>query len=145
MLSCFDVANYFLSLVDEDCGDLMSNLKLQKLLYYAQGLWLSIKGQPLFNENLEAWAYGPVVPEVYHQYKHFGHQPLFCPKGIDFSIYSEEVTDFLGEVYSYYGQFSAWRLSELTHDETPWLNHYKKKNPIISHEEMKDFFKTQLK
>ncbi len=55
MLTCFDVADYFLSRCDEDSGDAISNLKLQKLVYYAQGFSLALLGEPLFQNKMEAW------------------------------------------------------------------------------------------
>ena len=64
MLSCYDVAQYFLAKSDEDAGDLMSNLKLQKLVYYAQGFALALFDKPLFSERIEAWIHGPVYPAV---------------------------------------------------------------------------------
>jgi uncharacterized phage-associated protein len=64
MLSCHDVAKYFLSLTDEDAGDLISNLKLQKLVYYAQGFHLALYDELLFEETIEAWTHGPVIPEM---------------------------------------------------------------------------------
>ena len=63
-LSCYDVAQYFLAKADEDAGDLMSNLKLQKLVYYAQGFALVLLEKPLFPERIEAWIHGPVVPHA---------------------------------------------------------------------------------
>ena len=69
MLSCDDAAKYFLAQVSEDAGDLISNLKLQKLLYYAQGFHLALYDQPLFPEAIEAWTHGPVVPDLYRHYK----------------------------------------------------------------------------
>jgi uncharacterized phage-associated protein len=59
------VAEFFLAKTDEDEGDLISNLKLQKLCYYAQGLALAVRDQPLFPEPIEAWLHGPVVPTLY--------------------------------------------------------------------------------
>ena len=56
-----DVAEYFLSRVDEDAGDSLSNLKIQKLAYYAQGYHLALHGTPLFNERIEAWQHGPRI------------------------------------------------------------------------------------
>lgn len=54
MLTCFDVAKYFLSLCnDEESGDLISNLKIQKLVYYAQGFSLAINNKPLFKEKFK--------------------------------------------------------------------------------------------
>ncbi|MGA8142178.1 MAG: type II toxin-antitoxin system antitoxin SocA domain-containing protein, partial [Desulfobaccales bacterium] len=77
MISCVDVAKYFLSLTDEESGELISNLKLQKLVYYAQGFHLVFYDTPLFSERIEAWTYGPVVPDLYHEYK--SHGPCSIP------------------------------------------------------------------
>src|SRR5450631_518283 len=60
MLTARAVADYFLSLVDEEAGDSLSNLKLQKLVYYAQGFSLALTGKRLFDEAIEAWEHGPV-------------------------------------------------------------------------------------
>ena len=68
-----DVAKFFIGLANEQAeqnqGDLMTNLRLQKLLYFAQGWYLARYGKPLFSDEIEAWTYGPVVPEVYQTYK----------------------------------------------------------------------------
>lgn len=57
---------------DDYDADSISNLKLQKLLYYAQGSYLALTNEPLFNENILAWKHGPVVNEVYQVYKKYG-------------------------------------------------------------------------
>ncbi|BAZ81967.1 MAG: Panacea domain-containing protein [Sphaerospermopsis kisseleviana] len=142
MLSCHDVAKYFLSQADEDAGDLISNLKLQKLLYYAQGFHLALYNEPLFPEPVEAWIHGPVVPEVYHEYKNFASSAIPIPEDIDFSIYDEKTVDLLDEVYSVYGQFSAWKLRNMTHNEEPWKD--TDVSDVITHECLKKYFKTQL-
>jgi uncharacterized phage-associated protein len=142
MLSCHDVAKYFLSQADEDAGDLISNLKLQKLLYYAQGFHLALYNEPLFPESVEAWIHGPVVPEVYHEYKNFASSAIPIPEDIDFSIYDKETVDLLDEVYSVYGQFSAWKLRNMTHNEEPCKD--TDVSGVISHESLKKYFKTQL-
>lgn len=72
MYSAIDVARYFLAQSDPDAGDTMSNLKLQKLLYYAQGVTLALTEKPLFSDPLEAWLQGPVVPSVFRKYKEAG-------------------------------------------------------------------------
>jgi len=77
MKTCFDVANYFLKRQDPDAGDLMSNLKLQKLVYYAQGFHLAMENSPLFNEPIEAWEHGPVCVPLYHKYKSCGSEKRF--------------------------------------------------------------------
>ncbi|MBF0508059.1 MAG: SocA family protein [Deltaproteobacteria bacterium] len=141
MLTCYDVANYFLALKDEEAGDLISNLKIQKLVYYAQGFHLALFDDPLFCEPIEAWTHGPVVPELYHAYKQYGAGDIPTPEGLDFSIYDQQTTEHLNEVYSTFGQFSAWKLRNLTHVEPPWIN---AKGGIVTYESMKKYFKTQL-
>ena len=142
MLSCHDVARYFLALTNEDEGDLISNLKLQKLLYYAQGLHLALHDAPLFPERIEAWHHGPVVPEVYQAFQSHGSGALPRPEGIDFSIYDEPTRSVLDEVYAVFGQFSAWKLASMTHEEEPWRA--ARVGGEITQEALQAFFKTQL-
>jgi uncharacterized phage-associated protein len=142
MASAHDVAKYFLAQADEDEGELISNLKLQKLLYYAQGFHLALQGRPLFGEELAAWEHGPVVPVVYHAYKHHGAGPIPCPDDLDCSRFSEDERTLLDEVYSVYGQFSAWKLRQMTHSESPWLD--ATKGAVIPHSALTEYFRTQL-
>ena len=142
MLSCREVAEYFLSLADEDAGDLISNLKLQKLVYYAQGFHLALFDEPLFEEPIEAWTHGPVVPDLYRAYKEYGSGGIPSPKEIDLAIYTDEQKELLDEVYTVYGQFSAWKLRNMTHEEAPWASC--DPNETITHTFLKEFFKTQL-
>jgi len=138
-----DIAEYFLSLVDEDEGDLMSNLKLQKLLYYAQSFHLAIFEKKLFSEPIEAWALGPVVKSVYDHYKQHGSDPIhFSPDTFDPDLFDQQVKELLDEVFEVYGQYSASALVRFTHEEPPW-----KETPTrgeIGTESMKRYFKTQL-
>ena len=69
------VANEFLNLAKEE-KNLICNLKLIKLMYVAQGLSLSLLDKELFPEPIEAWRYGPVIPSIYHEFKHFGKDPI---------------------------------------------------------------------
>ena len=142
MLTCFDVADYFLSKTDEEAGDVISNLKLQKLVYYAQGFTLAVTGNPLFNEPIEAWQHGPVVPDLYHKYKDHGAYGIPAPTNVDFSKFSSEIKEILDEVYDVYGQFSAWKLRNMTHEEAPWKN--TEKGDVISLSSMSEYFKTQI-
>lgn len=142
MLTCFDVAEYFLSKSDEDAGDVISNLKLQKLVYYAQGFCLAAYGRPLFNEKIEAWQHGPVCPDLYRKYKVNGSLGIPTPANVDFDKFCAEDSELMDEVYNVYGQFSAWKLRNMTHDEAPWKN-----TPIgneITQSSMASFFKGRL-
>jgi len=141
MLSCDDVARYFLAQIDEEAGDLISNMKLQKLVYYAQGVSLALHDRPLFPEPLEAWTYGPVVPKLFHIYKQYEAGAIPPPRDMDFSIYEPPTRKLLDEVYAVFGQFSAWKLYNMTHEESPWKNTLAGEE--ISHEIMRDYFKVQ--
>ncbi len=116
MLSCFDIANYFIWLANET-GSFISNLKLQKLVYYAQAWHLAIYGSPLFEEDFQAWVHGPVIPELYQKYKSFGWQPISedaipeLPK---------DIREFLDEVSQEYFGCDAYELEQMTHIEAPW-------------------------
>lgn len=121
-----DIAQYFIHLNEtlkgEEPSDL-TNLKLQKLVYLAQGFNLGLHGKPLFNEEIEAWDYGPVVPSLYNEFKKYGAN-LIPAENIDLSIYDGQTKQLLNQVFISYGQYSAWKLSELTHEHLTWKNAY---------------------
>jgi uncharacterized phage-associated protein len=143
MISAHDVARYFLSLADEDAGDAITNMKLQKLAYYAQGFHLAMYGEPLFPEAIEAWPHGPVVPDLYHAYKACGSGCIPKPEAMDFSRYDPRTREVLDEVYNVYGQFSAWKLRNMTHEEMPWVR-ASATGDAISHADMREYFKSLL-
>ena len=116
----FDIANYFLFKAQADEQELLSNMKLQKLVYYAQGLHLVVFDKPLFNDSIEAWTYGPVVPRLYHEYKKFDKGGIPPYDGFDPSKIDKVTQDFLDEVYTVFGQFSAIRLMEISHSDKCW-------------------------
>ena len=69
MATVFDVADFFIDIANMSEDDQMTNLKLNKLLYYAQGVFLARTGKPLFDDDIEAWDLGPVVSCIYQKYK----------------------------------------------------------------------------
>lgn len=113
--SAFDIAQYFLCKAQESDQELLSNMKLQKLVYYAQGLHLAVNDAPLFKEKIEAWTYGPVVTELYHAYKPYGASGIPAPEDFDLLSIDENTQEFLDEIFDIFGQFSAIRLMEITH------------------------------
>jgi uncharacterized phage-associated protein len=147
MPSSIDVAKFFLAQSNEEAGDLVSNLKVQKLVYYAQGFHLAVYDRPLFDDQIEAWTHGPVVPSVYHHYKHHGAGSIPVPTDFDPAIFQPEQIELLNEVQQIYGQYSAWRLREMTHEEAPWKNNFRAgaMSQAIPHEDMQHFFKGLLK
>ena len=120
------IANYFLA---KQC---LTQMKLHKLVYYAQGWHLGITGQPLLDETLEAWQYGPVVPSIYREFRSFGASPITClamelnwrtrtyfEPQVDPS--DRVVNELLDSVRNLYGKYTAAQLSELTHrPDSPW-------------------------
>jgi uncharacterized phage-associated protein len=146
MLSAKQIAKYFLAhFWDHEEGELISNLKLQKLLYYAQGFCLALHEVPLFEDRIEAWTHGPVVPVVYREYSRFGSSAIPEPEDFDPSLYNEGVRNLLDDVYSMYGQFSAWKLARLTHEEPPWRDAYELgPSTVITPNALKDYFKTLI-
>lgn len=141
MLSCYDVAIYFLKKTDPETNDI-SNLKLQKLLYYAQGYSLAMHDTPLFKEDIVAWQHGPVVPEVYEKYNDNGPNPISSSESLDKELDTVS-RDILDTVYFDYGQYSAWKLRALTHNEPPWIKASQNKD-IISLNDMCKYFKEIL-
>ena len=124
-------------------GERLTNLKLQKLLYYQQGFHLAFFGTPLFAENVEAWMYGPVVPAVYDEYSAYGSSAL--PEVKESVSLSEDEEELFNEVYDAYREFSAIGLMNRTHSERPWLNAVPHdRGTVISQESMMSFFKTQI-
>lgn len=143
MLTCHDVAMFFLIQVDEEdeSADSISNLKLQKLVYYAQGVFLGLRGTPLFDDEIEAWQHGPVVPALYHEYKQYGSRAIPRPMGFDPSIIDASTRAHLERVYCHYAQFSAWKLREMTHLEAPWVDAYQRcQGSTIGKEAMMSYF-----
>lgn len=141
MMPAYEIAKYFVSLIDEDAGDSITNLKLQKLLYYAQGAHLALHNEPLFPERIEAWTHGPVVPDVYHRYKQHGSEPIPVEQ-INLEAYNAQVREVLDEVNEVFGQFSALKLRAMTHNEPPWIQ--TPQGGTIPLDLMKEFFKTMV-
>lgn len=134
------VADFLLTLTEPDVGDLVSNLKLQKLVYYCQGFYLALHGEPLFEEPIVAWQHGPVVEALYHEFKEHCSGAIPVPTDLDFSLYTDEQQEVMKEVYQVYGQFSAWRLRDMTHEESPWKE--TPQSQEITHSKLTSFFKT---
>jgi uncharacterized phage-associated protein len=113
------IANWFVSRSQRD-GRRMSIMSLLKLTYIAHGWNLEMHSEPLFGNRIEAWQYGPVIPEVYHAFRGQGigvSGTVAAPAG-EISVRDEHL---LEQVYSNYGKLSAFQLSELTHvDGGPW-------------------------
>lgn len=129
----------------EGAEDLMSNMKLQKMLYYQQGFHLAYFGTPLFDEDIEAWMYGPVVPSVYTFYEEHGRNGIMPDMNDDFMFNKQEELNLFNQVLQVYGKYSACGLMNMTHNEAPWQTTPTGRGNIISKSKMEKFFKTLLR
>ena len=117
MTTVFDVAKYILSQTGE-----ISAMKLQKLVYYSQAWSLVWDEEALFDQEIQAWANGPVCQRLYEQHaRQFKVGTENFPMG-DSSSLNQEQRDTVDAVIKYYGEKSAQWLSDLTHTESPWID-----------------------
>lgn len=142
------IANGFL----EKSGDEkkpITPMQLLKLVYIAHGWNLAVTGEPLFDEPVQAWPYGPVVPSLFHEFKRYGSSPIkhlaqvpLKPRepytkfaDLDFEteapfVEDETTNGLIDWVWNGYGHLSGWQLSRMTHEpSTPWsitMDEYRK-------------------
>lgn len=160
------VANYFLDLAG-GTGHKLTPLKIQKLVYYAHGWHLALKKEPLLDERVEAWKFGPVIPSLYHEFKIYGSNPIEHKAVevslVDGDVYQHEhsINDscsleevgftekLLKRIWEVYKNHSGLQLSELTHQPgTPWdrarTAYGDVKNADIPDEWIREYFESQI-
>ncbi|MEQ9670239.1 Panacea domain-containing protein [Coleofasciculus sp. G2-EDA-02] len=121
MIDCLNAARYFIVRAYEDGIEAeMTNMKVQKLLYYAQSLHLALYDEPLFDEEIQAWRYGPVCPPAYRFYSKFEAEQLPIPTQEFLLQIPDDKQELLKETWEYFGSYHAYRLSGMTHFEFPW-------------------------
>lgn len=138
------IARWFLAWSEDFEEAQVSNLKLQKLLYYAQGHYIAEFGKPLFSDEIEAWSHGPVVSSVYHNFKQFGNGQITLPETDDFkwSDVDRKTSKFLSKVWNTYGSVAAWKLRDMTHQETPWQENFNpdERHKVIPRRDIQRYF-----
>ncbi len=148
MARALDVANYLIHLADAaEEPDHLTQLRLQKLLYYVQGWSLALRSRPIFADAIEAWAQGPVVPSVY---KHFEKASGFLIAQPTPSLKDEE-REFIQEVWHTYKDYSALKLRDMIRRESPWKHARQGFGPAefgrveITQEALQDHFSKKAK
>ena len=109
-------------------------MKLNTLVYFAQAWALAKHGCPLSDEEAQAWAYGPVIPSIYHTFKKYGYQPISATSGkFNADKLTSEEIELLGDVYLKYGNFRPTDLVWKTHEAgSPWRQVYvEEKHDIV--------------
>ena len=156
MYAVLDVCRHTIN-YSNDMNYGISNLKLQKVLYFIQAFFLISTSEPCFKEKIEAWDFGPVVPEAYREYKQFGSSNIprvsyiveFDSEDIwnstvkryeDNSI-CEDDQKRIEEVVDKFSEYSATDLVAITHDQAPWKDAYvPRMNNEITVNAIKEYF-----
>lgn len=139
------IANKIIVSTDLEHGELISNLKLQKLLYYMQGYFIAVFNKQLFDAEIEAWQYGPVVRDMYNHFKRNGSFSISIDENAPIAKLNDDEELLFNEVLNEYGQYSAIKLMNMTHEELPWVKTFSE-NPqgVISVDLMREYFKNQI-
>ena len=140
MANVFDVANFFIKIAYDNGESDVSNMKLNKLLYFAQGHCLSTTGKPLFSNSFVAWPHGPVVVDIYNRYSICGENPIVASEEpIEENAFTSEERELLYDVVREYGKYSASYLRNRTHlTGSPWDK--TKQYAIIDNDTIREYF-----
>lgn len=137
MYDAMDVSEYVLWHCENELNKPITNLQLQKFLYYIQGANIVINGKPLFDNKIMAWKYGPVIPDVYYWFNNnISNQIRGIHNKTDFKSEEKAVIDKVIEILI---DINPWRVVDLVHEEKPWIM-----NKILATEitvnEIRDWF-----
>lgn len=143
MTEIFSIANH---LIDRS-NRLVTNLKLNKLLYYVYGINLVVNEGERISESPQAWKYGPVFPSVYHGFKHYGAGSITAPEPGFENIENSAVRKAADKVFEHYFGMEEYQLVSLTHrDGTPWARTYdpSERGVTIPDDLIKAYFREQV-
>jgi len=152
MASVDAVADYILGKIVMDEGDSITNLKLQKIVYYCQAWSLALLDERLFDDEIEAWVHGPAVMNLYQRFKDSGNQAIDTASTITDPLVdlSSQERALIDDVWESYGPLSGAQLRNLTHSEAPWqkargsCGEFDHCRTAISETEMRDFYRSRL-
>ena len=146
MASAYEIANYLVYLMSDVCDDL-TNMKINKLLYYAQGHSMKKYGRVMFDDRIEAWDHGPIVYDVYTHYKDYGDRPISEWNKEMLGAVSAEDQECLMDVARTYSRYTAAALRNMTHvPNGPWDKAYEPGNlrTEIPVQLIKDYFENHV-
>lgn len=136
--SALDVAKYVIN-HEHTKNRAITNLRLQKLLYFVQANVLVDTKKPCFDDEMEAWDYGPVVPAVYNEYCRFKSQAIDSAEEYDIS--DSSIKDIIDGVLDFLSDTDTFELVQITHSQTPWIEARQRGlHAVISKESIKNFF-----
>lgn len=141
-INTFEAAKFICQLSDWK----VTNLSLNKILYFANMFYLGTKGTPLLDEQFEAWMYGPVLPRLYNKLKMYGAQSI--PNrfyGVS-DIEDQKIAEFLKNIASRLLILEPWKLVSLTHSKNgAWAKNYDPRfNSVISNKDILEEYKDKV-
>lgn len=140
--SALQVAAYVIEYLNSK-KSVVSNLKLQKLLYYIQGMYTVPDSDRFFKEEMQAWDFGPVVAEVYKKYRIFGSGSIPSLKEMNevSKSFTKSDLEFIDSILDIFKPYTASDLVNMTHQESPWKDAFAQgRNQIIPFSSLSRFF-----
>ena len=157
-----EVANFFLVKAKNEKKPI-TIMKLLKLVYIGYGWCIAILREPIFDEPIQAWKFGPVIPSLYHEFKSYGPKPIDrLSANIHFNsldddveyievpiIENEEIIKVLNKVWNHYKDYTAIQLSNITHrPNSPWSFAYAQSkntiNPALNNDEIEKISRKKI-
>ncbi len=152
--SARNIANAFIQIA-KDREEFLTNMQVQKLVFFAHGWHLALTDAPLIEESIQAWNFGPVIVPLYNALKKYGNGVVTKPlmridpetrQKLEFEVPSETpVLELLNKIWELYGHLTGGQLSSLTHmNDSPWSKTFKVNQfGVIPNEMIRDYFKRQ--
>lgn len=143
MYKAQEIAQYVIWFCDKQ-NYAISNLKLQKILYFIQAEFLIETKKPCFEDQIEAWDFGPVVPSVYFEYRVYGGSNIPCTITLRMMrAFSKKVRELIDGIVAECAKYSASTLVDITHSQSPWIDAYNRPgiNNPITNESIINYFK----
>ena len=127
----FEIARYIIY-HETQSGRYVNNLRLQKLLYFVQAKYLVEKEKPLFEERMEAWNFGPVVPKVYREYSYYGLNHIFCYDETDDFLIDSDTKKIINSMLDSCSEYATSTLVDIIHGQEPWIHAHKSDDRVIT-------------
>lgn len=146
MATALETARFIVDLAqcdaDNETGEQMTNLRLQKLLYFVQGWSIATRGKPFFDDKIVAWPFGPVVPTVYNVYRPCGRNFIQGDTAMnDYDMTTEEENFLIDILHEYYGDSTSILIEMTKKKDSPWFS--KTIDQEITLDEMREYFSHQ--
>jgi len=144
MYDALDVAKYIIR-SEAEHGRSVNNLRLQKILYFVQASFLVKRDEPCFNDLIEAWEWGPVVPEVYYKFSHWCGGIIPAPFIKDGAFIPERDAYLISDMLDSCSRLSTTELVERSKSHDPWKKAYNSPKRVITPWSMKAYYEGRVR